>query len=49
MTWPEAKAALQLLAEESVGRHIREAQAIEDAEYERTKSALEQEARRGIR
>lgn len=49
MTWAEAKSALQLLAEESVGRYVREAEAIEDAKYERSKSALAQEARRGTR
>lgn len=49
MTWAEAKAALQLLAEETVGRRVREVEAIEDVTYQRTKAALEQEARRGIR
>ena len=31
MTWPEAQAALQLLAEERVGRALRAARAAEDA------------------
>ena len=40
MTWDDAKAALQLLAEERVGTRVREMQAREDARFERSKAAL---------
>jgi len=40
MTWTEANAAAQLLAEEKIGTRIRQAEAAEDAQYERSKAAL---------
>lgn len=43
MTWDEAKAALLLLAEEGVGRRVREEAAREDATYERSKAILRAE------
>lgn len=50
MTWPEANAAAQLLAEERVGRVVRQVEAKEDADYARSKAALRRdEVRRGTR
>ena len=40
MTWDEAKAALQLLSEERVGKRVRQVEAQEDAAYERSKAVL---------
>ena len=49
MTWDEAKAALQLLAEERVGRRVREVEAVEKARLERSKSVLRAEEKRRAR
>lgn len=49
MTWDEAQAAVTLLAEERVGRRVRESQAIEDAKHQRSVAALRKEERRGPR
>lgn len=43
MTWPDAKAALQLLAEEQVGYRVRAHEAQEDAQYQRSVTALRKE------
>ena len=43
MTWDEAKAAAHLLAEERVGSAVRQSQAIEDAQFARSKEALRRE------
>jgi hypothetical protein len=40
MTWRKWHAARTLLAEEAVGVHIRQAQAEEDAAFERTREAV---------
>jgi hypothetical protein len=50
MTWAEANAATQLLAEEKIGTRVRRAEAMEQAQYERSKAALQRdEVRRGTR
>ena len=49
MTWDEAKAALQLLAEERVGTRVRAVEAREDAEFARSKDVVKREAARGAR
>ena len=50
MTWDDAKAALQLLAEERVGLRVRQAEAAETARLERSKAVLQaEERRRGTR
>lgn len=41
MDWPTFALARQLLSEMRVGSRIREAQAVEDAEFKHTKTALE--------
>lgn len=40
MSWTEANAATQLLAEEKIGTHARRAEAAEEARYQRSKAAL---------
>ena len=40
MTWQEFAAARQLLAEETVGRVLRQAEAAEDAEFNASMRAL---------
>jgi len=44
MDWDEFQMARQLLLEERVGKHVREAKAQEDAEFLSTRSAI---SRRG--
>jgi hypothetical protein len=46
MTWDEATAAVTLLAEERVGRRVRESEAIEDAKYQRSVAELRKGERR---
>lgn len=41
MDWPTFALARQLLTELRVGSRVREAQAIEDEQFKRTRSALE--------
>jgi len=49
MTWAEFATARQLIAEERVGRLLREVQAQEDAKFTAAKKAIERTEKRGIR
>lgn len=45
MTWPEFAAARQLLIEERVGKHARQAQETEDAKFSATAQAIQKRER----